>query len=86
MARCGSPICFSISFPIQADQDLTSRVKTCLDGLNRAIARRMAIEANAGVVTLRGDVPTFYMRQVFVHACRRIPGVTHVNDELAVQV
>jgi osmotically-inducible protein OsmY len=38
-----------------------------------------------GVVTLRGNVPTFHMRQLLVHRCQKVPGVTAVRDELRVR-
>src|SRR5579872_1555976 len=38
-----------------------------------------------GEVTLRGQVKSFYTRQVFVQGCRRVPGVTMVVDELRVE-
>jgi hypothetical protein len=35
-------------------------------------------------VTLRGRVPSFYQRQLFIHCCQRVAGVVQLNDELQV--
>jgi osmotically-inducible protein OsmY len=69
-----------------ADRELEGRVHATLQTLNRAVARRVIIEVKDGLVTLRGDVPTFYARQIIIHECQRVPGVTRVNDELSVPV
>jgi osmotically-inducible protein OsmY len=73
--------------PSQADFDrkLASQVKGSLRKLVPGSARHVIVEAKEGTVTLRGDVPSFHIRQVFVHCCRRVPGVVGVVDELNVQ-
>ncbi|MGE5194182.1 MAG: BON domain-containing protein [Deltaproteobacteria bacterium] len=84
MARRTSPFSSDGKSQSHAEQELVSRVTDDCRNLSRAVASRMAIEVNGGVVTLRGDVPSFYIRQVLVHRCQRIPGVVVVNDELKV--
>ncbi len=85
MALQKSPLSPGGTSGSQADRELLKRVMDDCRNLSSALARRTAIEVNGGVVTLRGDVPTFYIRQVLVHRCLRIPGVVTVNDELTVQ-
>ena len=47
-------------------------------------ARWLEIESQAGVVTLRGVVRSFYQRQLCIHCCQRVAGVHRVQDELEV--
>jgi osmotically-inducible protein OsmY len=72
-------------FAFPPDQDLVGRLRDDLRALSPAIARRTAIEVRDGVVTLRGSVPTFHIRQLLVHCCQKVPGVTAVRDELKVR-
>jgi len=68
-----------------SDQELLDRLRDHLRALGSAIPRRTAIEVRDGVVTLRGCVPTFHVRQLVVHRCQKVPGVTAVRDELTVR-
>ncbi len=74
------------SAPVDFDEILAKHVKTGLHKLNRGTARGVAVDAKKGIVTLRGEVPSFHIRQLLVHCCRRTPGVIEVIDELNVQV
>jgi hypothetical protein len=46
--------------------------------------RQIRFEVLGGVATLRGEVPSFYERQVAVETIRRVAGVRRIHDELAV--
>ena len=67
------------------DQELVSRLRDDFRALSPAIARRTAIEVVDRVVTLRGDVPRFYVRQLLLNRCQQAPGVAGVRDELIVR-
>ena len=67
------------------DGELLRDVRNFLDGQHFRAAQRMTIEVIDGIVTLRGQVKSFYTRQVFVHGCRRLPGVAAVVDDLRVE-
>ncbi|HLJ12615.1 MAG TPA: BON domain-containing protein [Planctomycetaceae bacterium] len=67
------------------DLAVEQRVLHYLLSKNSSAARRVEIDVAEGEVTLRGQVKSFYTRQVFVQGCRRVPGVTMVVDELRVE-
>jgi osmotically-inducible protein OsmY len=49
-------------------------------------ATEIAVSEQAGTVTLRGSVSSFRQRRAAVDVARRVRGVRHVEDELAVDV
>ncbi|ADB15292.1 transport-associated [Pirellula staleyi DSM 6068] len=77
-----------ISLPTQlaspADQFLQQRVAQTLHQKQLTFACRLEIEAHRGVITLRGQVPSFHQRQLLYSYSRRVPGVTQVIDLLEV--
>jgi len=52
---------------------------------DQSLLRRVSVEVSGGNITLRGEVQSFYRRQLLVHGCRRLPGVGSVIDELRVE-
>jgi osmotically-inducible protein OsmY len=66
------------------DQDLQQRVHSFLNGQHRPALRDLNVEAREGVVTLRGNVPTFYEREITVRLARRVAGVVQLVDEIIV--
>ena len=46
--------------------------------------RSLSVMANGGVVTLKGRVPTFYLKQLAQHRAIRIPGVLIVDNQVVV--
>ena len=82
-----SDLCFTEGSPSSpGDEELITRLLDDFRALGSGIARSTAIEVDGGVVTLRGNVPTFYLRQLLVNRCQHVPGVTAVRDELTVRV
>ena len=65
-------------------QDLLQRVALFLQQLRLASSSRLKLEAQGGVVTLAGEVPTFHERQRIYAASRRVAGVVQVIDRLEV--
>lgn len=65
--------------------DLQYRVALFLQQHRLASGARLRIEADRGVITLSGQVPSFHQRQLIHAFTRRVAGVVQVIDELEVQ-
>lgn len=50
-----------------------------------AALRRLKLDVDGGVVTLRGQVHTFYTRQMALAMVLSLPGVEGVMDQLEVE-
>ena len=68
-----------------SDLDLERRVLGFLAGRFIPALRRLAIEAEGGVVTVRGQVSSFYEKQVALHCCQRVAGVRELIDAVDVE-
>ncbi len=66
------------------DRDLEHRVTVRLLDRNMAALRQVAVRADSGRVTLRGTVTSFYQKQLCIQACRGVPGVVAMIDEVEV--
>ena len=66
------------------DRELERRVLSFM-GQRFTRTRPIEVQASQGVVTIRGDVRTFYERQLLISCCQRVAGVVRVNDELRVK-
>jgi osmotically-inducible protein OsmY len=66
------------------DRDLKQRVKSYLFGQHVSDLRRVAIDADGGVVTLRGNVKTFHYKQLCLNCCQRVAGVVKIDDQIQV--
>jgi hypothetical protein len=69
-----------------ADGDLRRRVKTFLSTGHRPGLRALEVEARAGVVRLRGNVRTFYEKQLSAQLTQRVAGVVRLIDEVIVNL
>jgi osmotically-inducible protein OsmY len=67
-----------------SDRDLERHVANCLQDRNVAALRHIAVRADGGTITLRGTVTSFYQKQLCIQACRNVPGVTELVDEVEV--
>jgi osmotically-inducible protein OsmY len=67
-----------------ADRDLERRVVGYLHGKHVPSFRRLHIQARDGVVTLRGQVRSFYEKQLSSHCCGRVAGVRGLIDDITV--
>jgi osmotically-inducible protein OsmY len=67
----------------QLDRDLERRV---VNFINQQFPRLRTVEVEAvqGVVTINGRVGTFYERQLCIHCCQRVAGVTGLVDKVEV--
>jgi len=46
--------------------------------------KAIEVESVGGDVTLRGEVSSFYQRQLCINCCRRVAGVIRLIDEIQV--
>jgi osmotically-inducible protein OsmY len=51
---------------------------------NNGLLRQVVVRADNGTVTLRGTVTSFYQKQLCIQACRAVPGVVTLVDEVEV--
>jgi len=66
------------------DHDLERRVASFLASRHMGSLRKLEIEAREGVVTLRGQVQSFYEKQISHLCCRRVAGVRRLIDAVDV--
>lgn len=62
------------------DRDLEQRVRAFLFDRGYGALRRVKVEASNGVVALRGNLPSFHMRQLAVECTKRVAGVRDLID------
>jgi osmotically-inducible protein OsmY len=65
--------------------DLQYRVALFLQQHRLSSGAHLRIEADCGVITLWGQVPSFHQRQLIHSFTRRVAGVVQVVDQLEVQ-
>ena len=68
--------------PDDVNWDLGRRIKNLL--WQRSSLRHIVVDAEAGIVTLRGTVRSFYEKQLCISGSRRVPGVYELIDEIEV--
>lgn len=66
------------------DAVLLDRVDTILSTSPYLSRRKVRLESDAGRVTLRGEVDSFFQKQMAQEAIRRIDGVREIQNELEV--
>ena len=69
---------------IEADRDLERRVTRFLQDKQVPGLRNLEVKAQAGSVTLRGSVQSFYEKQLSHSLCRRVAGVIRLIDAVNV--
>ncbi len=69
---------------LKSDRDLEHRVMAGLHGRSSAASRQIIVRADNGTVTIRGTVTSFYQKQLCIEACRSVPGVVTLVDEVEV--
>lgn len=68
----------------QSDRDLERRVANYLATRHVPGLRHLEVEADNGVLTLRGRVHSFYEKQLCQAFCRRVAGVVRYVDAVDV--
>ena len=66
------------------DQELEHRILNYLSSRNVPGLRRLRVAVHAGIVTLQGQVYTFYEKQLSIQCCQRVAGVLGLIDEVGV--
>jgi osmotically-inducible protein OsmY len=66
------------------DRDLERRVTSFLATRHVPGLRNLEVEAQNGVVTVSGQVLTFYEKQLCNQCCRRVAGVLELINEVDV--
>lgn len=66
------------------DLQLCQCVREALRSTGYAPLGRVQVGSSRGDVTLRGMVPTYHLKQVAQTACRSVPGVRSISNELVV--
>lgn len=67
-----------------ADRDLERRIMNYLARRHVPGLRQLEVKASNGTVTLRGQVRSFYEKQLSQHCCRRVAGVMKLIDAIDV--
>ena len=66
------------------DQELERRISASLNSKHIPSLRKVLVEVRDGNVVLRGEVYSFYAKQLSQHSARRVAGDRHVIDEVSV--
>jgi osmotically-inducible protein OsmY len=77
-------VSFEPGFTESHDRDLERRVANYLADRQVSALREIDIRADRGTVTLRGEVRSFYHKQLCLNCCRRVAGVLQLVDEVDV--
>ncbi|MEX2140490.1 MAG: BON domain-containing protein [Pirellulales bacterium] len=68
----------------QSDRDLERRITSFLAARHVPGLRNLAVEAQNGIVTVSGQVLTFYEKQLCNQCCRRVAGVLELINAVDV--
>ena len=74
----------SIPAEVSADDVLKDRILSALKSVGVPSARNVSVEVHGGEIFLRGEVVSFYAKQVLQHSARRLAGDNPVIDEIRV--
>lgn len=66
------------------DEDLERRITSFLFDRGVGALRQIEVQARRGTVELRGQVHSFYHKQLCLSCCRRVAGVVGLVDNIAV--
>jgi osmotically-inducible protein OsmY len=67
------------------DEDLRRRISSFLGSRHFPAFRRLEVSVLAGAVTVRGQVGSYYEKQVALDTCRRVAGVLRTIDQVEVE-
>jgi osmotically-inducible protein OsmY len=66
------------------DEPLDDRVMSALDNNPYLSRRNLRFETHEGRVTLRGEVSTFFQKQMAQESLRQVEGIDQITNELEV--
>ena len=67
------------------DQELEFRVETFLKSRNFPSFKKLEVSVYEGVVTISGQLRSYYEKQVAISSCLRVAGVTTMVDQIEVR-
>jgi len=70
----------TVTQPATVDRQLASRIVAQLAETNRANLKRLSVDVQAGKVTLRGRVASFYEKQIAIQTCQMLGGIEWLID------
>jgi hypothetical protein len=73
-----------VDFRDTSDELLHANVRRSLDSSGYRALAALECEAKRGVITLRGVLPSFYLKQVVQTLILRIENVTAIDDRIEV--
>jgi osmotically-inducible protein OsmY len=68
----------------QLEQAVERTVRSAFQESNYQAIREVSCEFHSGVVTLRGTVPTFFLKQVAQHIAGKLMTVSRIDNRLEV--
>ena len=71
---------------VSPDDELANRVRLYLAHAGHRPVQVVKVEAHDGIVTLRGRVPSYYIRQLAIACAQRVAGVRAVNDQIKASI
>ena len=75
----------ALNVSLAQDSELERRIGIFFASQSRPALRAVEVMAADGVVTLRGQVHSYYEKQLSMHLAARVAGVLRLKDELFVQ-
>ncbi len=69
---------------ISTDLELEQRIVASLKSHHVPSLRNVRVQVAGDTVVLRGQVSSFYAKQLSLHSARRLAGDSHVIDEVSV--
>lgn len=73
-------------FAVRLDSPLACKVSQELQGTGRLRLRNVLVEENRGQVTLKGRVPSYYLKQLAQTVAVSVGGVGEIRNELTVEL
>lgn len=68
-----------------ADDLLARRVQRSIRDLRRQPLSAVSVAVHEGRVTLRGKVPSYYMKQLAQHTAQQVSGIAGIDSQLTVE-
>ena len=68
------------------DLQLKRQIETNLQKHKRRRINQIHVEVNAGVAVLKGEVSSYYEKQLALDSCRQVKGVVETVDHIDVSV
>jgi osmotically-inducible protein OsmY len=70
--------------PMNPDDNIAERAESCLRGNSYLALKYVSCEYHDGVLTLRGCLPTYYLKQIAQAVVGRLDGVQHIVNDIEV--